>query len=62
MAEKRIPLSALIAELRRELHEAKTQGEGSNLKLLVEEGEIDLQIVATQEGGAGVGVKFWVLN
>lgn len=54
MAESRILLSKLIAELRRELALAEAEGEGSDLKLLVEEAEIELQVVATQEG-AGVG-------
>lgn len=62
MDESRIPMSDLIAELRRELVAAETEGEGSKLKFLVEEAEIELQVVATQEEGVGVGVKFWVLN
>lgn len=62
MAESRIPLSKLIAELRHELAVAQVQGESSELKLLVEEAEIELQVVVTHEDGAGLGVKFWVLN
>jgi predicted ATP-dependent Lon-type protease len=62
MAEARIPLSDLIAELRKELTTAKAQGEGQDLKLQVEEAEVELQVVVTQEEGMGGGVKFWVLN
>lgn len=62
MAESRIPLSDLIAELRKELTTTKSQGEGHDLKLQVEEAEVELQVVVTQEEGMGGGVKFWVLN
>ncbi len=62
MAESHIPLSDLIAQLRRELALAQAQGEDLEPKLLVEEVEIELQVVVTHEDGAGLGVKFWVLN
>ena len=62
MAEARIPLSALIAELRKELTAAKEQGEGQDLKLQIEEAEVELQAVVTQEKGIDGGVKVWVLN
>ena len=62
MAESRIPLSDLIAELRRELALAQVQGDVLEPKLVVEEAEIELQVVVTHEDTTGVGVKFWVLN
>jgi hypothetical protein len=62
MAASRIPLSDLIAELRRELAMAQATGESSGLKLLVEEAEVELQVVVTHEENGGLGVKFWVLN
>ncbi len=62
MAESRIPLSKLIAELRKELIAAKEQGKDQDLKLQVEEAEVELQVVVTQGENDEVGVKFWVLN
>jgi hypothetical protein len=62
MAASRIPLSDLIAELRHELAVAQEKGKGLEPKLIVEEAEIELQVVVTHEDGAGLGVKFWVLN
>ncbi len=62
MAEPGIPLSKLIAELRKELIAAKEQGKDQDLKLQVEEAEVELQVVVTQEDVVGGGVKFWVLN
>ncbi len=55
-------MSDLIAQLRRKLVAAEVEREGSSFKFLVDEAEIEMQVVATQEEGAGVGVKFWVLN
>ena len=62
MADSRIPLAELIAELRQELATAKYKGQGQDLKLQVEEAEIELHVVITHEEGVGGGVKFWVLN
>lgn len=62
MADSRIPLSDLIAELRQELATAKYKGQGQDLKLQVEEAEIELQVIISKEEGGGGGVKFWVLN
>src|SRR5262245_25387497 len=62
MANSRIPLSDLISELRNELATAKSQGQGSDFRLQVEEAEIELQVVVTREDGVSGGVKFWVVN
>lgn len=62
MADSDISLAALIAELRKELTTAKSQGQGSDLRFQVEEAEIELQVVVTQGDEIGGGVKFWVLN
>jgi hypothetical protein len=62
MADQPILLSELIAELRRELAEAQVQGQGLHPRLRIDEAEIELQVVITREGDAGMGVKFWVLN
>ena len=62
MADSGIPLSTLIAELRRELAEAKEQGQGHEFKLQVEEAEIELQVAITSTDDISGGVKFWVVN
>lgn len=62
MAESRIPLSTLIAELRRELAEAQQQGQGQFPRLRVDEAEIEVQVVITRGNKDGMGVKFWVFN
>ena len=58
----KIPLSEMLAELRKELLEAKLEGQGSDLKFLIEDIEIELQIATTKEAGVDGGVKFWVYN
>ena len=58
----KIPLSEMLAELRKELLEAKWEGQSSDLKFLIEDIEIELQIVTTKGGKGGGGVKFWVYN
>jgi len=58
----KIPLSEMLAELRKELLEAKLEGQGSDLKFLIEDIEIELQIATTKEAGIDGGVKFWVYN
>ena len=62
MADERISLSDMIAQLRNELAKAKAQGQNHDLKLQVEEAEIELQVAITREGGGGGSVKFWVAN
>lgn len=62
MADSRIPLSDLITELRKELAIAKAQGQGDDIRLQVEEAEIELQVVITRDDGVKGGVKFWVVN
>lgn len=58
----KIPLSETLAELRKELLEAQWEGQGSDLKFLIEDIEIELQVVTTKGGKGGGGVKFWVYN
>lgn len=58
----KIPLSAMLAELREELLQAQEAGKGSDLKFRIDDIEIELQVVTTQEGEGGVGIKFWVLG
>jgi hypothetical protein len=62
MTEERIALSDMIVDLRRELLEAQQSGTNQDLKFNIEEIEVELQITASREVGAEVGVKFWVYN
>jgi hypothetical protein len=62
MADSRIPLSDLIADLRLELAQAQAKGQGLEPRLRVEEAEIELQVVVSREGGSKASVKFWVVN
>jgi hypothetical protein len=58
----RIPLAKMLAELRTELLAAQQEGEGKDVRFLVDDIEIELQIATTQEDTGGVGIKFWVIN
>ncbi len=58
----RIPLAKMLAQLRQELLDAKAEGEDKELKFLVDDIEIELQMTTTQEDAGGVGIKFWVIN
>ena len=58
----KIPLSEILAQLRKELVQAQWEGEDSNLKFLIEDIEIELQIATTKGADGGGGVQFWVYN
>jgi hypothetical protein len=60
--ENRIPLSEMLAELRKELLRAQDEGGDSALKFQIEDIEIELHVATTKGAGGGVGVKFWVYN
>lgn len=62
MAEARISLSDLVAELRQELALAQEKGKGLEPRLVVEEAEIELQVEIQEDNDAEFGVKFWVFN
>jgi hypothetical protein len=57
-----IPLSKMLAQLRSDLLAAKAEGEKKDLRFLVDDIEIELQMATTQEDEGGVGIKFWALN
>jgi hypothetical protein len=57
-----IELSEMLGQLREELLKARGQSEGSELRFLIEDIEIELQVVTTKGGKFGGGVKFWVFN
>ena len=58
----RIPLAKMLGQLRAELLEAQEEGKGKDLRFLVDDIELELQIATTQEASGGVGIKFWVVN
>ena len=58
----KIPLSEMLAQLRKDLLQTQEEGKGSDLKFLIEDIEIELQVVTTKEAGGGGGVKFWVYD
>jgi hypothetical protein len=58
----RIPLAKMLAQLRAELLDAQEEGKGKDLRFLVDDIEIELQIATTQEDTGGIGIKFWVVN
>lgn len=58
----RIPLAKMLGQLRSELLEAQQEGAGKDLRFLVDDIEIELQIATTQEDTGGIGIKFWVIN
>lgn len=60
--EDKIPLAKMIGQLRAELLEAQRQGEGTDLRFLIEDVDIELQLATTQEGEGGFGIRFWVLD
>ena len=58
----KIPLSEMLAQLRKDLLQTQEEGKGSDLKFQIEDIEIELQLATTKEAGVGGGVKFWVFN
>jgi hypothetical protein len=58
----RIGLRELITSLRTELLQAMVDGEGKQLRFLLDEIELDVEVQATREGGTGGGLSFEVLG
>jgi hypothetical protein len=52
-----LELSEVLAELRHQLIQAQLAGEGSDLRFLIDDIEVDLQVVVTAEGRAKAGFK-----
>jgi len=57
-----IPLADLLIELRRELEDARREGERQGLRFRVESIDVELQVTASKSGEVGVGFKFWVID
>jgi hypothetical protein len=58
----RLALPEVLKQLRRDLLEAQREGEGQSLRFLTDDVEVELQVVATEDGSVKGGVKFWVVN
>ena len=52
-----LALSKVLADLRDELIQAQTAGEGSELRFLIDDIELELQVAVTAEGNAKAGFK-----
>ena len=55
-------LSDCLVELRTDLESIIASGQGSQVKFLIEDVEVDFQLVASSEAGGGGGVKWWVIS
>ncbi len=58
----RIDLAEMVVALRRELLAAQKEGDGKDLKFIVEDVDIELQVAVTKSAEVGVGVKFWLMD
>jgi hypothetical protein len=52
-----LELSKVLADLRDELIQAQTAGEGSKLRIFIDDIEVELQVAVTAEGNAKAGFK-----
>lgn len=63
MAEdSKFGLADCLNELRSDLAATMQAGKGQDIKFLVEDISLDLQIVASTEASGGGGVKWWILS
>lgn len=62
MAAKQIELAEAIAHLRAQLQTAMQEGEGQELRFVIQEINVELKCSVKREAGAGGGVKFWVVD
>ncbi|GAA1025709.1 hypothetical protein GCM10009557_00690 [Virgisporangium ochraceum] len=57
-----ISLSEWLDSLRAELSEAQQAGAGNELRLQVEQLELEVEVASTRDVGAKAGIKFWVVD
>jgi Trypsin-co-occurring domain 2 len=57
-----IELSQVIRDLRAELVEAMKVGQGETLQFALGPIEVELSVAVEKKGGAGVKVRFWVVE
>ena len=58
----RIALAELIGELRKELIKAQRQGGGEDIRFLVEEVEVEVEVASSRKASGEAGVDFWVVK
>ncbi len=59
---KKLELSQLIKNLRAELAEAKREGDGKDLRFIVEDVELELDIATEASSEGGIAAKFYVFT
>jgi Trypsin-co-occurring domain 2 len=57
-----IELAEVIGELRRELQQAMTAGEGEPLRFELGPVELEATVAVEKGGGGGAKVRFWVIE
>jgi hypothetical protein len=57
-----VPLGAAIRSLRVELLQAMQDARGEELRFAIGPVELEFQLTATTEAGAGGAVRFWVID
>ena len=60
--ENRIRLAQLIGDLRKELIKAQLEGGGEEIRFLLEEVEVEVEVTSAQKAKGEVGVEFFVVN
>jgi hypothetical protein len=55
-------LSDVLASLRENLEKAHEAGKNSNVRFLMDEIQIELNLTTSGKVGADGGIKFWVMN
>ena len=58
----KLELALMIKGLRAQLAEAQKDGEGEDIRFTIEDVELELQVTAEKQKGAGVSAKFYVLT
>jgi len=61
-AEKRIGLAELIGDLRKELIKAQLEGSEDEIRFLLEEVEVEVEVASAKKATGEAGVEFWVVN
>lgn len=59
---EKLALAQVLAQLKSELAVAELAGEGADIKLPLEEIEVELQVVVTSEDAGGLKASFWVIE
>ncbi|MGH7494799.1 MAG: trypco2 family protein [bacterium] len=62
MAVNQIELAEAVAHLRTQLQAAIKEGEGQELRFVLQEINVELKCSLTREAGVSGGVKFWVVD